>query len=719
MISFDKKTKVFKLDGKEYSYIFRITGKNVLQHIYFGKALPDADLFSALCCDGDWAEHYLDGDNAERDYDKGYYDDHALCELAPHGVADKSGAAVVTRKESGSTATEYLYKSHRIYKGKPRLDGMPYTRGDDAETLELTLAERFGGTELVLSYTVFPELDVLARNTRIKNAGNKAETLIRAYSSELDLPSADYDFIHFYGDWIEERYVSRKSVLNGRIEISSNFGRSSHEYNPFGILCDKTATETSGEAYAFSFVYSGNFTLSANSDKWRRTRVMLGINDEDFAFVLNPGEEFTAPEALTAYSARGLEGISHAMHDLVRDRLIRYKNAAAPRPILFNSWEGCYFDFDTQSILEYIDNAKDIGAELFVLDDGWFGKRDNDASSLGDWFVNDKKIDLKRVIEKCHALGMKFGIWFEPEMINPDSELFRAHPEYALGRTGGDRSLWRHQLVLDTSNGDAVDCIFAAMSAVLDKYDIDYIKWDHNRAVSEILGAKAAYGEAYHKIILGCYDLLERLQKKYPDVFFEGCASGGGRFDLGMLYYTPQIWTSDETDPVQRLFIQYGTSYAYPLSTMGAHISKNKNMSYTGKGNVAMFGTYGMEMNPCLLSEDERREVRELNDIYKKYHHAVIDRGDFYRLLSPFEGNYTAMMSVSKDKKQALVLFANFLTENNRYRFLRLRGLDADKNYKNSLDGTTHSGAYYMQVGLNFTKRIYEFQTALVVLEQA
>ena len=718
MITFDSENKIFKIDGKNFSYIFSVNSKGILRHLYYGKSLKAYDVSSSSDLGFDWSRTYLDETGAERTYDDNYYNDRSLAEIASHGLMDKSGAPVIVRKIDGSTATEFTYAEHRIYRGKPTLESLPSSHGD-AQTLEIVLSDRFGDVRLTLSYTVFDGLDMLVRNTRIQNAGKTDVTVERAYSLEVDFPESEFDFIHFHGDWCTERFAERAPLINGMHRISSNFGRSSHEENPFGILCRKSTCEQSGEAYAFSFVYSGNFALDVNVDKWHRTRVLMGINDEDFRVVLNPSQTFEAPESVAVYSDSGLNGVSHIMHDFVRENLITYKNAKLLRPVLFNSWEGCYLDFDTRSIVEYIEHARDIGAELFVLDDGWFGKRNTDETSLGDWYVAKDKIDLDRVIRKCKSCGMKFGIWFEPEMINPDSELYRAHPEYALGRRDMERTLSRHQLAIDMSNDKVVDLLFERMSDILEKYPIDYVKWDHNRNIGEIASASAAYGETYHRIIVGTYRLLGRLRKKFPDVFFEGCASGGGRFDLGMLYYCPQIWASDETDPVQRLFIQYGTSYAYPLSTMGSHISKNPIMSYTGKGNIALFGTYGIEMNPCLLSESERDEVRKINGVYKKYHADVIANGDFYRLLSPFDGNYMSVMSVSKDKTKALVLFANLLKENNRYRFVRLQGLDENKMYTNSLDGKSYDGAYYMRVGLNFSVWLDEFRTFLVILEES
>lgn len=716
-ITFDRKNSVFRIENAKLSYVFFVNKKGVLQHLYFGKKIGETDL-SSTDLGWDWSKTYLTQDGDEKIYEDCYYNDRSMAEVSSHGLIDKAGAQFIVEKSGGITATAFVYERHRIYKGKPELSTLPSTHGGNAETLEITLKDVYGEEKLVLSYSLLGDLGVIVRNAVVENAGKTEISLKRAYSLGLDLPRADFDLIHFYGDWCTERFLERKPLSNGRFVVESNMGRSSHEQNPFAILCDKRATEDFGEAYAFSFVYSGNFTLSANVDKWHRTRVLLGINDEDFCFLLKSGEKFEVPEGVLVYSDEGLNGISRSMHDLVRDNLIKYENAKAARPVLFNSWEGCYLDFDTSSILAYAENAAEIGAELFVLDDGWFGKRDTDLSSLGDWFVADYKIDLKKVIDRCHSLNMKFGIWFEPEMINPDSDLYRAHKNYALGDGNYERTLSRHQLVIDTSRKEVVDELFERMSAVLDEYDIDYIKWDHNRNIGEITGSETPYGEVYHRLILGTYSLLDRLQKKYPKVFFEGCASGGGRFDLGMLYYNPQIWTSDETDPVQRLFIQYGTSYAYPLSAMGSHISKNPITSYTSKGRIALFGTYGIEMNPCLLDDGEREEVKAVNEIYKKYHRDVIQNGDLYRLASPFEGNYACMMSVSKDKKKALVLFANVLKENNRYRFIRLKGLDADKNYSNSLDGKVHRGDYYMGIGLNLTMWLEEFTTFLAVLEE-
>ena len=716
-IEFNSKTKLFTLGNKFFQYKFFINSKNYLQHIYFGKPIKDFEFDETINLNWDWSKTYLDENDVEHLYEDNYYNDRSLMEVPSQGAMDKRGSLVKIRDKNGSTYTKFKYVSHVIYNGKPILKTLPssHTSTDECKTLEIHLKEESRNVEMILCYTIFDNLSIIVRNTKIVNKSNEIINLLKANSICVNLPESNFDLIHFHGDWCMERFKERKPLSNLKNVIESNYGRSSHEKNPFVILCDKQTNEQNGRAFAFSFVYSGNFKIEVNVDKWRSTRVLMGINDEDFDFTLKENDEFEFPEGVIVYTEEGLNGISHNMHDFVRNNLIKYKNAKKHRPLLFNAWEGCYLDFNTQVILDYMEQAKSVGSELFVLDDGWFGKRDSDDRSLGDWFVYEDKLNLKKVIDKCHDLGMKFGIWFEPEMINSNSELYRKNPNYALGGKGNERTLSRHQLVLDTTNEQAINDVFDMMCNILDNYDIDYVKWDHNRNVGEISSA-VSYGETYHRLILGTYKLLDMLQKKYPNVFFEGCASGGGRFDLGMLYYNPQIWTSDETDPVQRLFIQYGTSYAYPLSTMGSHISKSKMTSFKTKAHIALFGTYGIEMNHCTLTKEDKKEIQEVNELYHKYHNDVIANGDLYRLSCPFETNYMSMMSVSKDKNNALVLFVNKMKENNRYRFLKLQGLDRNCKYLNNYDNKTYYGDYYMNVGINLTRWLDEFSSFVIVL---
>ena len=717
-ITFDEQLKLFDLSNDNISYKFYVNSHNYLQHLYFGPKLDNYDFTSSTNFGFEWSKSYLDIDGVEKVYEDNFYSDRSLMEIGFHGFNDKRGSQFIIEHSDKSCKTMFKYLSHRIYAGKPSLENMPHTfcRDDEASTLEIVLLDERQNIELITSYTIFKNIDIIARNNKFINKSNESFYLKKAYSYQLDIPNSGFDLVHFYGDWLQERYIDRKPIGDGKMVVQSNYGRSSHEENPFAIVCEKNCNETYGEAYGFSFVYSGNFQINVNVDKWRVTRASIGISDEDFNFEVKSNSSFEVPEGILVYSNEGFGKLSRDMHDLVRYHLTKYHAVREYRPLLFNSWEGCYMDFDTKLILDYIQDAKAIGAELFVLDDGWFGKRNDDLRALGDWFINEDKIDFKQIIDECHKQGMKFGLWFEPEMINPDSDLFRKNPNFALGDRNKVCSLSRHQLVLDTSNDEAVDLVYKMMCAILDKYEIDYIKVDHNRGISEI-DSCSNYGETYHKLILGAYKLYNQLIERYPNLFIENCASGGGRFDLGMLYYSPQIWTSDETNPVQRLFIQYGTSYAYPLSSMGAHISKCPITNYKTKGNVALFGTYGLEMNPCKLNEEERNQILEINDLYHKYHNKVIQNGDLYRLVSPFDNNYMSMMSISKDKNQALVLFANLLKENNRYRFLKLQGLDKNKLYRNSYDNKVYSGNYYMNVGLNFTRWLDEFTSFVIVLE--
>ena len=718
IIFYDEQTKLFNISNDSITYLFFINECGYLQHLYFGDKLESFDFESFINIGYEWGMTYLDTDGCEKNY-HGFYYDRSLMEIGFHGGSDKRGSQFIIEHNDYSCRTEFKYISHRIYQGKPTLESMPstFTNASDSMTLEIVLKDVRADIELVTSYTIFKNLNIIARNNKLVNKTKDKIYLKRAYSYQLDLAESDFDLIHFYGDWSTERFVDRRSIGDGRFIVQSNLGRSSHEENPFVILCDKTCGENQGRAYGFSLVYSGNFSISANVDKWRITRMLVGINDEDFKFELNPSDVFEVPEGILVYSNEGFGKLSRDMHDLVRSHLIRFQNVDLPRPLLFNSWEGCFMDFNTQVILDYMYHAKSIGAELFVLDDGWFGERNDDTKALGDWYINEEKINFEKIITQCHELGMKFGLWFEPEMINPNSDLFRKNPKFALGERDKVCSLSRHQLVLDTSNDEAVDLVYEMMCAILDKYPIDYIKVDHNRNIHEI-ASSSKYGETYHRLVLGAYKLYGKLINRYPNLFIENCSSGGGRFDLGMLYYSPQIWASDETNPVQRMFIQYGTSFAYPLSSIGAHISKCPITNYKTKGHVAMFGSYGLEMNPCLLNEDERKEIIEINEIYHKYHNEVIQNGDLYRLLSPFETNYMSMMSVSKDKTKALVFFSNLLKENNRCRYLKLLGLDKNKRYRNSLDNKTYSADYYMNIGLNFTKWLNEFSSHLIILEE-
>lgn len=724
MIRFDSERNVFILDNHSISYIIYKNSVGVLETLYFGETIDDiydvASIAKAKIDNG--STQYFDRkEGVEKSYIDGFKSTCARLEVGTHGLFDKRGGPIIAVKCDGSYENEYRYISHEIIKGvvyPSKEQPSVFSSDDEAMTLVLHLKDTHYDIEVVEYISIYKDKDVICKSFAITNKTKEAIRLNRAYSMQLDLPEADYTMVHFKGRWSKERDYTETRLTDGIFEVSSNYGRSSHEENPFVYLKNNTNNEVIG----FNLVYSGNFTFRVFIDYMGGTHVLYGINDEDFSWKLNCGDTFVTPQALISYSSTGVDSMSQSFHSLIKKNLITYKHEAEYKPVLFNSWEGCYFDFDTERILGFIEASKKIGAELFVLDDGWFSTRDSDYTGLGEWTVNDKKIDLDKVITKCHSLDMKFGIWFEPEMINPDIKLFKDHPEYVLGNKRDNIVINRHQFHLDFANQEVVDNIFAQMVKIIDKYAIDYIKWDYNRIVAEHMSSNFPadqQGEIYHRLVLGYYDLLRRLTMKYPNIMFEGCASGGGRFDLGTLAYCPQIWCSDESNPVQRMFIQYNTSIGYPLTTIGSHANDNKLTSYTTKACLALFGTYGYEMNPKLLTESEIAELSEVAKIYKKYHKRVIEEGTLYHLMSPSETNFMSMLSVSSTKDTALMILMNKLKEGDRYRFIKLKGLDTNSHYRNSFDGKTYSGDYYMKVGLNFSRLWFdEFSCHLVIIEK-
>ena len=721
-IIYNEKKRIFSLNTENLSYYLSITKENFLKHLYFGKFIPDIDDELVSDCGFDWSNTYFSKEGkVEKNFSDFYYYDKSFVEVSTHGLGDTRPSSFIINNE-GNNKIDFRYESHKIYNGRPNLKDLPHFKVDEtnAKTLEITLIDSFKNIYLILSFTLVDGLDVILRNSKIINK-EKESVIEKAMSLTLDLPSDEYSLIHFSGDWSRERWMQKEELNYGLKKLYSKFGRSGHEENPFIILENNGVLQGFSKNYiGLSFVYSGNFAFEFFVNKYKSLRVNVGINDEDFSYRLNENEEFILPEALLIYS-ESLDELTHTSHDLIRNHLLNKNHKEIKSRILLNSWEACFMDFDNEKILKYIDEAKKINVGLFVLDDGWFSNRNDDSSSLGDWWINENKVHLKEIIDKCHSNDIKFGIWFEPEMINPDSKLFREHPDYIIGDLKNyDLTLSRHQFVLDFSRDDVIDNIFDQMCQILDNFDVDYIKWDHNRSIFDAYSSKYGYkesGKFYHDNIKGVYKLLDKLQNRYPQILFEGCASGGGRFDLGMLYYFPQIWCSDETDPVQRNFIQYSTSIFYPLTTIGSHISKNKITSYTTKSNIALFGTYGYEFDPVKLSAEEKEEVKKASNDFFKYHE-LIENGDLYHLKNPFTSNYCSLEVVSKNKKEALVIFNNFLKEGNTYRYLKLQGLDDNKFYKNSLNNKVLQGFLYKNVGINLTRWMDEFTSILIYLEE-
>ena len=619
-------------------------------------------------------------------------------EYPTQGRGDYRIPAVVVEHPDGSTILDLAYAGHRVMAGKPPIPGLPSTyvdRDDEAETAEIVLRDAVSGVEVALRYTIFADLPVIARSARIVNGGQAPVRLRVAMSASLDLPEADWELLQLSGTGTRERHVRTRHLEPGRQSISSRRGASGHEHNPFMVLRRLATAEAAGEAFGFNLVYSGNFLVEVEVDAFGTSRIRIGIDPDEFAWLLGPGEAFQAPEAVLAYSEAGLGDLSDTYHRLYRERLARGTWRDRPRPVVLNNWEGTYFDFDEERIVEMASSAAGMGIELFVLDDGWFGQRDADTSSLGDWFVDRRKLPngIDGLARRIEALGMRFGLWIEPEMVSERSELFAAHPDWAVGVPGRTRTEARNQYVLDMSRPEIVDHLHETLAGLLRSAPISYVKWDMNRNITEPYSLALPpdrQGEFFHRYILGVYELYERLTSEFPDVLFESCAGGGGRFDPGLLAYAPQAWTSDDTDAVERLRIQWGTSLCYPLSSMAAHVSAVPNHQ-TGRvtplatrAAVAFFGVFGYELDPTALSPAERREVSDQVAFYLR-HRDLFQRGRLVRLRSPFDGdrNETAWMVVSEDRHAAVAGHYTVLsTPNPGPARLRLRGLDPGASYR-------------------------------------
>jgi len=579
-IIYDEKEKIFMLHTKNTTYAFAWFKENFLVHLYWGKKVSDFGKVENVV--PFMARSFS---TPAYGFERKYSADTMPLEFPVYGNTDLRTPAFHAEYEDGSTVTKLEYNTHRIYKGKKPLEALPATyveNDDEAESLEVELVDSFTGMRVILQYTAYSELDVITRSVKVINGGIKNIKLLKVMSGGFDMQGCDFDMLHLWGAWGKERQVERRPLPHGQISVDSKRGSSSHHHNPFVCFVDKDATENKGNAYGLSLVYSGNFVAGAEVDSYDTTRSFIGINPFNFGWILNPGAEFQAPEAVMVYSANGIGEMSRIYHKLYRNRLCRGKWRNKERPILINNWEATYFDFDEDKILAIAKKAKEIGVELLVLDDGWFGKRNIDNCSLGDWYVNKSKLPsgIDGLAEKVNKMGLKFGLWFEPEMISPDSDLYRAHPDWCIHVNGRERSEERWQLILDLSRDDVCNYIIEAVCNILKSANIEYVKWDMNRNMSEIGSDKLLpeqQCEFCHRYILGLYKVLEKITSRYPDILFESCSGGGGRFDPGMLYYMPQIWTSDDTDAIERLRIQHGTGIVYPLSVMGAHVSASPN----------------------------------------------------------------------------------------------------------------------------------------------
>ena len=720
-IVYDASSKTFNLSTSKTSYVLKVLDSNHVAHVYWGKKIKAKNLDYVLRSKN-WGSFLTNTDNI----------DDFMLEMTPqeypgYGSTDLRTPAVELQFSDGTSATDFRYESHNIYAGKNKLNNLPATYVEDeneAMTLELTLVDSLKNVKLILSYSVFEEFDAITRSVKIINESNEDVNINRVLSANVDFRDSDYELLQLSGAWARERHIIRKEIRSGSQSIESRRGSSSHAQNPFMALVRKDTTEQHGEVYGFSLVYSGNFLANVEVDMYENARAQIGINPFDFTWLLKSKEEFTAPEAVLVYSNEGLTGMSHIYNCLYGKRLCRGKYRDEVRPILINNWEATYFDFNETKIKEIAREATNLGMELFVLDDGWFGKRDDDNSSLGDWFVNEEKLKggLNKLATEINEMGLQFGLWFEPEMVSPISELYKEHPDWCIHIPGRNRSEARRQLILDYSREDVCNYIIEKISEVLSSAPISYVKWDMNRNMSEIGSAKLPANrqrEVAHRYILGLYKVLEEITTRFPDVLFESCSGGGGRFDPGMLYYMPQTWTSDNTDAIERLKIQFGTSMVYPNASIGCHVSAVPNHQVDRitpietRGVVAMSGNFGYELDITKLPESEKEIIKEQVKLYKEIRE-TIQFGKCYRLSSPFENNDIAWMFISKDCEEIIVSFVRTLAKpNSKFISLKLVGLDESSKYEILGENIIVGGDELMNIGLNVPELKGDYQAKM------
>ena len=713
-IFYNEKDKAFKLRANNTDYMMKVCEEGYLAHVYYGNKVPDEDLTYLLRLD---ESPFTPATN---DRDRASFMDTLPFEYPCFGLGDYRESAFKIMDASGMSTCDLRYVSHKMYEGKPKLEGLPATFATEesgCSTLEITMYDKYADIEVVLIYTAFDKLDVITRSAVITNKSEKPFKITRALSACVDFDTDKMDMITLNGSWARERAVERCRLHHGKQLVDSCRGESSHQNNPFVALCDNNADEDKGEVFGFNFVYSGNFYAQAEVTQHKKTRFLMGINPLDFEWLLEKGESFTCPEVVMVHSDEGIGKMSRTFHDLYRNNLIRGEYKDKRRPILINNWEATYFNFDTDKLIDIAKEASKLGIEMLVMDDGWFGHRDSDNSSLGDWFVYEKKLKggLKYLVDEVNKLGMKFGIWFEPEMISPDSELYKAHPDWAIQIKGRPLTLCREQYVLDYSRKEVRDYVYGMMKKILDSANIEYIKWDMNRQLTEVGSATLPaerQRELWHRYVLGVYDLMDRLTTDYPHILLENCSGGGARFDPGMLYYSPQIWCSDDTDAIERLKIQHGTSMCYPCSAMGAHVSDcpnhtvGRNTPFKTRGHVAMVGTFGYELDVTRIPQEDRDAIPAQIEEFNKFN-KLVRTGDHYRIGNMFEDNtWDAWEFVAKDKSEALFEFVQVLARpNERSRRIKLKGLEPEAYYyEESEPDKKISGAALMNAGINIAK---------------
>ena len=724
MIQFNATTRTFKLDTKNTTYVIAICDEEqFLGHVYYGARISDDAAYLLRTEEAPFVP-------SKNNRDRSSFFDTFPTEYPGNQVGDYRESAIAVRDANNHSAVQFVYCGHRITDEKLALKGLPATFAPKGEvmTLELDVADPVLGLEATLFYSVFEKEDVITRSITVKNSSGETIYLTKIMSLSLDMDQEDYRMLTLHGSWARERQMDFRSIGYGKQNVGSTRGESSHQEHPFVALVSEKATQESGCVYGFHFVYSGNFLAQVEKSQFDSLRVQMGIHPDNFCYQLCPGDSFVAPEVVMTYSANGLGQMSRNLHDLYREHLIRSPYSTKERPVLINNWEATYFNFDTEKLLSIAREAKKAGIEMLVMDDGWFGYRNDDNTSLGDWTVNENKLQggIKYLVDEVNKIGLKFGIWFEPEMISPDSNLYREHPDWAIAIEGRVPCRSRNQYVLDLSRREVVDYVYESIANVLRSANIEYVKWDMNRQLTDLGSAylgKENQGELCHRYVLAVYELQERLLAEFPNLLLENCSGGGARFDPGMLYYSPQIWCSDDTDAIERLSIQEGTALIYPLSTMGAHVSDCPNHTvgrvtpFATRGDVALAGTFGYELDITKIPEEDRAQIPEQIARYHKYN-ALVRGGDYYRIASYRENHmYDCYEVVAKDKSEALITFVQVLNRPNYHsRRIRVYGLDPATQYRIEGEDKLYYGDTLMNAGILVQNMWGDFQSKLIHL---
>ena len=714
-VKYQEEDHIFTLQTEHTTYQMKVDEFGFLLHLYYGGKAEGCMDYLLTCSDRGFSGNPFDV-GADRTYSMDVLPQEYPC----LGTGDYRNCAVNIRNADGSECCDLRYASHEVRKGKYSLKGLPavFAGEEEADTLEICLEDRVSGVQVRLLYGVLEKEDIITRSAVIRNGGSGTVVVEKASSACLDFVTGEYDILSFYGRHAMERNFQRTRAAHGTFRIGSRRGTSSHQYNPAVMLAERETSEDAGSCYGMIFVYSGNFLCEAEQDQFGQTRLLMGLQEELFHYPLKAGESLVVPETILGYTENGFGALSRMFHRCIRNHICRGKYAHGPRPVLLNSWEASYFDFDGESICRLAEDAAALGIDMVVMDDGWFGKRDDDNSGLGDWTVNEAKLGLTlgEMIGRINGLGVKFGIWIEPEMVSEDSGLYREHPDWALQIPGRKPVRGRNQLVLDFSREDVRKYIFKRICGVLDQGNIEYVKWDMNRSITDVYSVEKDQGKILYDYVLGVYDFLEKLTERYPGMLIEGCSGGGGRFDAGMLYYTPQIWCSDNTDAADRLRIQYGTSFFYPACTVGSHVSAVPNhqtgrkCSLHTRGVVAMAGTFGYELDPGKLTEEEKAEVRAQVARYKKYAD-LIRTGDYYRLSEPFRDVCAAWAFVSEDRSRVLLnVVMQEVRGNMPTCYVKLKGLDPDVLYRDTESGRKYYGSALMRAGLPIPAGMGEYR---------